>query len=346
MRPHAGLRIADLTVRYGDTVAVDDVSVAINPGQILALVGPSGCGKTSILRAVAGLISPAAGTIEIGGRDMTASSPSRRGIGLVPQSYAIFPHMSVRRNVEYGLTARGVRGLERDQKVNEVLALVELEQYAERKPSALSGGQRQRVAVARALAIDPTVLLLDEPLSALDPQLRAGLRRSLSSSLAEVGCTTVIVTHDQTEAMALAHSIAILRDGRLVQQGTPEELWNAPVDEFVADFLGSGRLLPAVPDGDRVTLLDGAWSVPREMLETSRESSGDRVLVRRDSLVLAPDPTPASIGARLLHTEFAGSSIRLRLEIRGVAFDIDHVGPAPATPDVHVMPRPEGIVLL
>lgn len=349
-----GLAVEDLQIHYGSTVAVSGVDFSVTRGEVLAIVGPSGCGKTSVLRAVAGLTTPAAGSVSIGGRTITSLAPARRAIGLVPQSYAIFPHMSVRGNIEYGLKARHVPREERARRSDDVLSLVQMSQYADRQPSALSGGQRQRVALARALAIDPEVLLLDEPLSALDPQLRTGLRRSLSSSLSKVGCTTVIVTHDQQEALALAHTIAVMRDGRIEQYGTPGELWNAPANEFVADFLGSGRMLAVreVPGG--VEACDGAWFIPNAALDRSRTRTGNHVLIQKRSLTVTDDTTdPGSAGPRdgetpaaVTHAEFAGDSTRLRLTLHGVEVDIEQSGPTSVGSRVRVTPRPEGIVLL
>ena len=346
MTSRPGLSVDGLTVRYGSTDAVRDVSIDVPAGSVLALVGPSGCGKTTILRAVAGLVDVAAGEIRIGDRDVTRVSAARRNVGLVPQSYAMFPHMSVAANVAYGLRARRTRRDVRERRVAEVLDLVHLTEYAQRRPAALSGGQRQRVALARALAVDPALLLLDEPLSALDPQLRGGLRRSLADNLARAGCTTVIVTHDQQEALALGHTIAVVRAGEVVQVGTPAELWNAPADEFVADFLGSGRMLPARRVGDTVHLLDGRWVVPVAALDAAGSRRGDRVLVRRDSLVPADPAAPGAVTAVVRNVEFAGSHTRLRLDLGGVELDLDHPGVLAATPTLTLAPRPGGIVLL
>ena len=351
MSASPGLALHDVSVRYGDTLAVDGVTVTVREGEILALVGPSGCGKTSALRAVAGMIRPAAGRVAISGADVTDLPPARRNIGLVPQSYAMFPHMSVRGNVEYGLRARGASRAERHRRADDVLDLVQLSEYASRRPGELSGGQRQRVALARALAIDPTMLLLDEPLSALDPQLRSGLRRSLSANLAAVGCTSVIVTHDQQEALALAHTIAVIRDGRLVQQGTPEEVWNHPADEFVADFLGSGRILAATQVADGVEVLGGSWRIPGAAIDSRRSratgaGADRRVLIRRDSLVLTDVDSPGSTRARVLHAEFSGTVTRLRLDLHGTELDLDHTGPADIGSTVSVIPRERGVVLL
>lgn len=347
----SGLALQSLSVRYGDTLAVDDVTLSVPEGRILALVGPSGCGKTSVLRSIAGLIRPASGRVVIGGVDVTDLPPARRNIGLVPQSYAMFPHMTVRGNVEYGLRARGVSRAERDRRTDEVLELVHLGEYAGRRPGALSGGQRQRVALARALAVDPTVLLLDEPLSALDPQLRSGLRRNLATSLARAGCTSVIVTHDQQEALALAHTIAIVRDGRLVQVGSPEELWHRPADEFVADFLGSGRVLEARRVADGVEVSGGRWRIPEWGLDARRtrpygSAARHRVLVRRDSLALARDGAPGSTRARVLHAEFGGAVTSLRLDLHGTELDVDHPGTAEVGATVSVVAREKGVVLL
>ncbi|XKK36830.1 ABC transporter ATP-binding protein [Nocardiopsis sp. ARC36] len=223
-----GLTVSDLTIRYGDTEAVRGVSVQVRPDETVAVVGPSGCGKSSTLRAVAGLTPVAGGAIGLGGRDITHLDPARRGVGLVPQDYAVFPHMSVAGNIAYGLRARRLPADRRRRRVAEMLELTRLTELAGRRPGQLSGGQRQRVALARALAVEPDVLLLDEPLAALDPQLRGGLRRELSAMLSSSGCATLIVTHDQREALSLGTRIALMREGTLVQFGTPENSGRTP----------------------------------------------------------------------------------------------------------------------
>ncbi len=243
----ARLEVEGLHKRFGPVVAVDGVSFAANPGEILVLLGPSGCGKTTVLRCIAGLERPDAGEIRVNGQAILALPPERRDIGLVFQNYALFPHLTVAANVAYGLR-HGRHRLSRRmrrQRVAELLALVGLSGYERRKPHELSEGQKQRVALARALAVEPKVLLLDEPLSALDAALRAELRRELRRILKERGTTSVYVTHDQMEAMALADRIGVMREGRLEQVDRPQGLYERPRTPFVAQFLGRANLWPA-----------------------------------------------------------------------------------------------------
>lgn len=311
-----GLSVDDLTVRYGQTTAVDRVSLDVAPAETVAVIGPSGCGKSTTLRAVAGLVGAVTGTITLTGRNVTTSDPARRDIGLVPQNYAVFPHMSVAANIAYGLRARGVDTTARRQRVRDMLELTHLSDLADRRPDQLSGGQRQRVALARALAIRPDALLLDEPLAALDPQLRGGLRRELSSMLAATDCATLIVTHDQREALSLGSRIALMREGRLVQFDTPRRLWDDPADAFVADFLSGAVLLEAERDHDHAVALDGLWRVPVRDLRVGPTAHGaTRLLLRHDSLTVtephdAPDDGSALI-AQVDHTEFTGESLHL-----------------------------------
>ncbi|WP_431872631.1 ABC transporter ATP-binding protein [Nocardiopsis eucommiae] len=311
VRP-AGLTVDDLTVRYGSTTAVEHVSLDVAPAETVAVIGPSGCGKSTTLRAVAGLVPVAEGVVGLAGRDITGLSPARRDIGLVPQNYAVFPHMSVAANIGYGLRARGTATPRREERVREMLELTHLSDLAERRPDQLSGGQRQRVALARALAIQPDALLLDEPLAALDPQLRGGLRRELAAMLAATECATLIVTHDQREALSLGSRIALLRDGRLVQFDTPQRLWDDPVDAFVADFLAGAVLLDAeVADGHAVTL-DGRWRIPVGDLAVRPTGHGAvRLLLRHDSLTVTDDADAAALLAEVTHSEFTGDGVHL-----------------------------------
>lgn len=255
------LRLDGVGHQYGSTQAVADVSLTVAPGRVLALVGPSGCGKSTLLRLVAGLLTPSSGSVHLNGEDATRFRAERRRIGYVPQSYALFPHLSVRDNVAYGLAAQKIPRRERRGRVDEVLELTRMTSYADRAPSQLSGGQRQRVALARALATRPRVLLLDEPLSALDPQLRDGMRRDLRGLLAAADCSTIIVTHDQAEALALADEVAVMRDGRLVQCDTVEGIWQRPIDPFVAEFVAGAATLPGTVLGGRLRLA-ADWELP------------------------------------------------------------------------------------
>ncbi|MDW8442879.1 MAG: ABC transporter ATP-binding protein [Acetobacteraceae bacterium] len=242
------LLLERLSKRFGrNPPAVDRLSLAVPRGAILALLGPSGCGKTTTLRLIAGLERADEGRVRVGGRDLTDLPPERRNIGVVFQSYALFPHLSAAGNVAFGLEARGVPRGERSRRVAEALAMVGLADLAQRKPRQLSGGQQQRVALARALAIRPEVLLLDEPLSALDAQLRDGVREEIRALQRRLGTTAVFVTHDQAEALALADLVAVMNEGRVEQCGTPEEIFETPATPFVAGFVGrSSRFIGVV----------------------------------------------------------------------------------------------------
>jgi spermidine/putrescine transport system ATP-binding protein len=232
------IRFENVTKRFGKVTAVDNVSLAIEEGEFFALLGPSGCGKTTLLRMVAGFETPTEGRILIDGEDVSHIPPNRRPVNMVFQSYAVFPHMTVAANVAYGLTVDGVAAPERARRVEEALALVKLDGYGERKPDQLSGGQRQRVALARALIKRPRVLLLDEPLSALDAKLREAMRSELAQLQEKVGVTFLFVTHDQDEALAMASRCAVMNRGLLQQVATPSDLYEYPSSRFVADFIG------------------------------------------------------------------------------------------------------------
>ncbi|MFH5923627.1 ABC transporter ATP-binding protein [Roseomonas xinghualingensis] len=237
------LSLRSISRRYGDAFAVRNVSLDVASGQFLTLLGPSGSGKTTILMMIAGFVEPTGGRILLDGRDITALPPERRDFGMVFQGYALFPHMSVAENIAFPLRVRKMGRAERDAKVRAALDLVQLENFAERKPSQLSGGQQQRVALARALVFEPSLLLLDEPLSALDKKLRAELQEELKALHRRVGRTFINVTHDQDEALSLSDSIAILNQGHLIQVGAPAVLYERPATRFVADFLGKSNFI-------------------------------------------------------------------------------------------------------
>jgi len=245
-----GVTVSGLVKRFGPVTAVDGVTLEVADGELLAVVGPSGCGKTTLLRLIAGLEQPDAGRVLIQGRDVTALPPERRDVGFVFQQFALFPNMSVAGNVEYGLKRRGVPRAERARRVQEMLAMVGLSQLAGRRPDQLSAGQQQRVALARALAPRPKTLLLDEPLSALDAAIRTRLREELRETQRRLGITTILVTHDQEEALAIADRVAVMNAGRLEQVGTPWELYDRPQTVFVAGFIGRGNFLDVQAAGD------------------------------------------------------------------------------------------------
>ncbi|MDQ0642845.1 ABC transporter ATP-binding protein [Microbacterium murale] len=235
---NAAAQFVSVSQRFGDFTAVDDIDLSIPAGKLTTLLGPSGCGKTTSLRMLAGYTRPTAGRILIDGVDATTTPPEKRGLGMVFQSYALFPHMTVAENVGYGLKLRGTSKDERRTRVMESLELVGLAHLASRKPRALSGGQQQRVALARAIAIRPKLLLLDEPLSNLDARLRVQMRTEIRRIQHETGLTVVLVTHDQDEALEMSDEMVLMREGRIMQQGAPADVFGAPADRFVADFLG------------------------------------------------------------------------------------------------------------
>jgi putative spermidine/putrescine transport system ATP-binding protein len=236
--------------RYGDTAAVDQISLDVSQGDFTVLLGPSGCGKTTTLRMLAGFVQPSAGRITIGGRDVTQMPPWLRNTGLVFQSYALFPHLSVAENVAFGLEMRNFSKADSETRVREALDMVRMDKFSQRLPRALSGGQQQRVALARALAIRPDVLLLDEPLSNLDAKLRAEVRVEIRELQQRLGLTTVMVTHDQEEALTMADQLVVMAEGRIRQTGSQHDLYERPMDRFVADFVGRSNFLEGRVDAE------------------------------------------------------------------------------------------------
>jgi len=251
------VRLDHITKRFGSTTALDDISLTINPGEMFFLLGPSGCGKSTLLRAIAGLHQPTSGRIFFGEKDVTDQGTDKRSAVMCFQSYALWPHMSVAQNVAFGVEIQGETKSKQHQKVDEVLKLVQMTAYAERKPNQLSGGQQQRVALARAIVVHPDVLLLDEPLSNLDAKLRLDMRSEIRRICRAAGLTTVYVTHDQKEALSIADRMAVLNAGKVEQLGPPQEVYLRPKNRFIANFMGEtnfieGRVVNA--SGDRVTV--------------------------------------------------------------------------------------------
>ncbi|HEV2713315.1 MAG TPA: ABC transporter ATP-binding protein, partial [Gaiellaceae bacterium] len=269
------VRLDSVTKRFDDVTAVDGLSLEIPHGAFFALLGPSGCGKTTTLRMIGGFEEPDEGTIHLGEREVTGLPPHKRNVNTVFQSYALFPHLSVFENVAFGLRRKGVKGSQLRGRVGEVLDMVDLGGMEQRKPRQLSGGQQQRVALARALVNNPQVLLLDEPLGALDLRLRKQMQLTLKRIQHELGITFVHVTHDQEEAMTMADEIAVMNRGRIEQLGPPEELYERPRTSFVARFLGASNLLAGTVEGDAVRLPSGA--VVR--IDEGLPASGARVAV-------------------------------------------------------------------
>jgi len=251
------LRLDQVSRRFGDKVVLDTLNLQIAGGEFVALLGPSGCGKSTALNCLAGLLPLSGGSIWLDQKRVDTLPPEKRGFGMVFQNYALFPHMSVRRNVGFGLKMRGIGGKEARRRVDEALRLVQLQPYADRLPGQLSGGQQQRVAIARAIVIEPPLVLMDEPLSNLDAALRLDMRTEIRRLHQSLGLTTVYVTHDQEEALSLADRLVVLREGLVQQVGTPEELYRSPANPYVAGFMGYRNLLPMTADtrtGDAVTV--------------------------------------------------------------------------------------------
>ena len=302
--PGEGLEVEHVTVRFEDTVAVDDVSLALPPGEVLAVLGPSGCGKSTLLRAVAGLEALDAGSVRYGGHDLAGTPTHRRGFALVFQDGQLFPHRDVAGNVGYALRLRRRPGSEVRARVTDLLELVGLPGYESRNPSTLSGGERQRVALARALAVGPRLLLLDEPLSALDRELRERLAGDLRQILVAAGTTALLVTHDQEEAFAVADRMAVMRAGRILQEGTLDDVWRRPVDADVASFLGYA------------TVLDGAAA--RRVLAAGGADPGPgsaQVALRRSALRCTPD---GALRGRVLEARVTPEVVRLVVDADGV----------------------------
>jgi spermidine/putrescine ABC transporter ATP-binding subunit len=250
----SGLIVQGLTVRYGPTIALDRLDLAVGRNELFVLLGGSGSGKTTLLRAVAGFVQPDAGRIVLDGRDLSGVPPHRRPVNTMFQSYALFPHMSVEANIGFGLRQQGVSRADTRRRVESMLALVRLEGFGARRPNQLSGGQQQRVALARSLAPRPGLLLLDEPLSALDQGLRRDTRAELVRLRRTLGISFVLVTHDQDEALEMADRIGVMHEGRMAQVGTPAELYEQPANRFVAEFLGAANILPCIADGNAIAL--------------------------------------------------------------------------------------------
>ena len=308
------LRVRGLTKTFGGRAAVDAVDLDVEEGGFTCLIGPSGCGKTTLLRMLAGLETASAGVIEIEGRDVSSASPAERGVGMVFQSYALFPNMTVADNVGFG-ASKPTKGADLKARVEALLRTVGLEGFDRRRPHELSGGQQQRVAIARALATEPRILLLDEPLSALDPMIRDQLRAELKALQRRLGVTTVMVTHDQAEAMAVADTIAVMRAGRIEQVGSPETIYQEPANLFVAAFVGAANVLEGrISAPGAVRLWDGV-EVPAD---TRSNNPGASVLaaIRPESVRLA-QPGETGLTAKVVDRRFAGATTRVEAEPEG-----------------------------
>ncbi|MFS4439584.1 ABC transporter ATP-binding protein [Paracoccaceae bacterium GXU_MW_L88] len=309
-----GVEIVGLSKRYGDFVALNDVNMSIRNGEFITLLGPSGSGKTTLLQMLAGLTTPSEGDIRIGGKSVVALPIEKREIGLVFQSYALFPHMTVAGNVGYPLKMRGVPRDEIAHRVNEVLELVELTNFAKRRPSELSGGQQQRTAIARALVFEPSVMLLDEPLSALDRRLREHMKFELRRLHDMIGTTTIFVTHDQDEALALSDRIAVLDGGKLQQFGTADEIYRQPKTRFIAEFMGETNIIDTtVKRGDTGLYAEDEKGRRVAIGEPEGMSAGMKVAlgIRAEQISLRPgDLTEDGWTGTIKNKFFLGNSYR------------------------------------
>jgi iron(III) transport system ATP-binding protein len=316
-RPY--LRITNLTKRFGDATVLDDVSLEVHEGEFICFLGPSGCGKTTLLRVIAGLETQTSGRIKQGERDISMLPPGQRDFGIVFQSYALFPNLTVAQNVGYGLSARAMGRAAFTARIDELLKLVDLEEKGPKYPPQLSGGQQQRVALARALATSPGLLLLDEPLSALDAKVRLRLRHEIKQLQRRLGVTTILVTHDQEEALTIADRIVVLNEGVIQQVGSPLDIYRHPANSFVAAFVGTMNFLPAIAVRDGRVRLAGVELAVGTWPPGLREGVPVTVCVRPEDIVVgdASGATRNSIPVRVVDLEFLGSFYRAKLQAGG-----------------------------
>jgi putative spermidine/putrescine transport system ATP-binding protein len=309
------LELTDIQKRFGTTIAVESFNLAADQGEFVSFLGPSGCGKTTTLRMIAGFEQPTAGTIVINGQDVTYTQPNKRNVGMVFQSYALFPNMTVADNIGFGLRVRKRSKDQIRKRVGELLDLINLPDKGNRYPYQLSGGQQQRVALARALAFEPQILLLDEPLSALDAKIRVALRHEIRSIQRQLGITTVYVTHDQEEALSLSDRVVVMSEGRMEQVGTPFEIYNFPSTAFVASFVGTLNVLPGVvTDTGR-----GELTIAGQLVRIARGFEGN--VGREVSVALRPEMVVLGAGGdgqnrltgKVTDVSFLGSIVRIRV---------------------------------
>jgi putative spermidine/putrescine transport system ATP-binding protein len=338
------VRLEGISRRFGNVQALDGLDLDMTPGELVALLGPSGCGKTTALRILAGLEDADSGRILVGGKDVADLPVNRRDMGMVFQAYSLFPHLTARENVEFGLRLRHQQATRRRQRAYDMLELVGIGAQADRYPQQLSGGQQQRVALARALAIQPQVLLLDEPLSALDAKVRLQLRDEIRRIQLEVGTTTLFVTHDQEEALALADRVGVMHDGRLEQIGSPEEIYRSPATPFVAEFVGLSNRIPGRVRDDVVVVLD--TRLP--LVDAASVRNGPvTALVRPEAVDVVADQAGAG---RVIAVSFLGPMARITVALPDDALVVAQVASAqlpdlPPGAAVRVVLRPVPVVV-
>lgn len=317
------LKLTHLKKSFGATQVVHDFNMAIEKGEFISFLGPSGCGKTTVLRMIAGFETPSGGTIEIAGKDQTHLKPNQRNIGMVFQAYALFPNMNVGENVAFGLKISGMPKADIDKRVKEMLTLIGLDHLAERYPYQLSGGQQQRVALARALAPKPQVLLLDEPLSALDAKIRVLLREEIRHIQQQLGITTVFVTHDQEEALSISDRIVVMNAGKADQIGTPFEIYNRPTTRFVASFVGTLNVLDAVVADQAAGIVKiGEKTLTIKEAIPAANGSTIQLAMRPEAGTLAT-AGDATVQGQVASSQFLGSVIRTRITVDGKTLSFD-----------------------
>jgi len=322
----AYLTLSNISKQFADTYAVQDFNLDIDKGEFVSFLGPSGCGKTTTLRMVAGFEIPTAGKITLDGADITNKSPNQRHVGMVFQSYALFPNMTVSQNIGFGLRVRKASEAEIKDRVKEMVSLVNLEKHADKYPFQLSGGQQQRVSLARALAIRPNVLLLDEPLSALDAKIRVSLRAEIRSIQKRLGITAIFVTHDQEEALSISDRIVVMYDGNVEQVGTPFDIYNFPRTSFVANFVGSLNTAAAeVIDPEKGLLnMDGVQLVSAAKMDGLRKGDKVRIAIRPERFSFASDgKKPNVLDCQIENITFLGSVVRVHILIGKTKFTMD-----------------------
>ncbi|MEP9387965.1 ABC transporter ATP-binding protein [Mesorhizobium sp. KR9-304] len=328
------LKIQSVRKSFGPTTVVQDFNLDVGTGEFVSFLGPSGCGKTTVLRMVAGFEEPTSGAIVIGGKDVTRLKPNQRNIGMVFQAYALFPNLTVAQNIAFGLKVAGVPKADSDKRVAEMLNLIKLPQFGDRYPYQLSGGQQQRVALARAIAPKPKLLLLDEPLSALDAKVRVSLRDEIRAIQKELGITTVFVTHDQEEALSISDRIVVMYGGKAEQVGTPFEIYNRPATKFVANFVGTLNVLEGtVTDPSTGAVQVGANSVMlKGKLNGSKAGDTLSLALRPEAISLGRQPgRDATLGGEIAEVSFLGSVIRVRVGVGKDRVSLDTFN-SPASP--------------
>jgi len=347
----AGIKIEDVHLSFGETDVLKGVTMEIEPGEFFAFLGPSGSGKSTLLRAIAGFGPTPRGRIIIGDRDVIGLSPWRRNVGMVFQSYALWPHMSVRDNVGFGLKERRLPAREIRPKVDAALDLIGLAHLADRMPNQLSGGQQQRIALARTIVVEPEVLLLDEPLSNLDAALRVQMRRELLRLQRQLGLTTIFVTHDQEEANTTSDRMAVLDGGVIQQIGTPQELYDRPVNLFVAGFLGTANIMEGrvEAEGDQTRFVTRTGD--SLALNGNVPADGANIVLRPQNIEIRREPGRNALPGKVLHKEFLGSQIRYLVEAGGTEIVVDQSHSAgldwfEVGTDVHLLANTESAVVL